>query len=158
MSDSLLVVVNGDLTEAREKYIAHQCNCTTKTSKGLAHSIFTKFPYANVYKNRESFGATEPGNIIVCGNGEDKRYVINMMAQITGGKPKKPETFEIRAEYFQQCLDQIKEIPNLESIAFPFNIGCGLAKGNWPVYEKMLSDFAEEVKVPVVLYKYEEQK
>ena len=158
MTDSPLVIVNGDLTEATEKYIAHQCNCTTKTAKGLAQAIFAKFPYANIYKDRARFGATEPGNIVVCGDGVEKRYVINMLAQISGGRPKKPETFEARAEYFQQCLDQIKEIPDLDSIAFPYNIGCGLAKGNWPLYEKMLADFAREVNIPVVLYKYEEKK
>ena len=155
MSIGNLKIVNGDLTEAKEKYIAHQCNCTTKSVKGLAVAVFGKFPYANIYKDRRAFGATEPGKIIVCGNGTTQRYVINMLAQYSGGRPKKPETYETRAQYFQQCLDQIKQIPDLESIAFPYNIGCGMAKGNWPRYQKMLSDFAAEVGVPVVLYRYE---
>lgn len=150
----MLQVVEGDLTEAREKFIAHQCNCTTKSVKGLAKTIFEKFPYSNVYSNRKKHNATEPGHIIVCGDGQENRYVINMMAQLTGGKPRYPETYEKRKEYFKACLDQISEISDLESIAFPYLIGCGLAGGKWDEYEAILKGFADKVKVPVVLYKY----
>ncbi|EAX95260.1 hypothetical protein TVAG_149800 [Trichomonas vaginalis G3] len=154
----MLSIVEEDITEAKEKYIVHQCNCITKYAKGLAKQIFDKFPYSNVYKNRERYSANIPGAIIVCGNGTDQRYVINLIGQFSAGKPTKSDTIENREGYFQSCLSEIAKIDNLESIAFPYRIGCGLAGGNWESYEKMLRNFAEEVKVPVVLYKFEEKK
>ena len=154
MSTGNLKIVEGDLTEAKEKYIAHQCNCQSNNAKGIAKTIFDKFPFSNIYSEREKYGANEPGKIIICGNGKNERYVINMMGQISPGKPKFPETFDKRIDFFKQCLDEIAKIKNLTSIAFPYNIGCGLAKGNWPIYQKMLEEFASFVKVPVVLYKF----
>lgn len=157
MSTENFSIVEGDLTTAKEKYIAHQCNCITKYAKGIAKTIFDKFPYSNIYTEREKYGATIPGKIIICGDGKQKRFIINMMGQVSPGKPKFPETNEKRAEYFKECLDEITKIKNLTSIAFPYNIGCGLAKGNWPIYQKMIEEFAATVKVPVVLYKFKQE-
>jgi hypothetical protein len=39
----------GDLLDATEQFIAHQCNCISQNAGGLAFYLFKKFPYANVY-------------------------------------------------------------------------------------------------------------
>lgn len=52
---------------------------------------------------------------------------------------------ESRKVYFEICLKLISQIPNLESIAFPYMIGCGLARGDWSSYLKMLENFESEV-------------
>ena len=36
-------------------------------------------------------------------------------------------------------------LPELESVAFPYGIGCGLAGGNWEEYQAMLEEFANMV-------------
>lgn len=149
----MLKIIKGDLLESKEQYIAQQTNCCSQSAIGLAYYLFQKFPYANTYKNR--FEKDVPGTIIICGNGLDKRYVINMNAQYTPGGPKyiSIDTYKIREVYFQQCLDQISKIENLESIAFPYLIGCGLARGNWNNYYNMLNDFAEtKSNIEVVIY------
>ena len=43
-------------------------------------------------------------------------------------------------------LKEIAELPELESVAFPYQIGCGLAGGDWKQYRAALEDFAERVK------------
>lgn len=150
----MLKIINGYLLEAKEKYIAHQANAVTNYCSGLAFYIFEKYPYSDIYKNR--FLADEPGSIKICGNGEEQRYVINMIAQYDPGPPKFQgrDTKENREKYFQQCLDQISKIENLESIAFPYLIGCGLAKGIWNNYLEMLTNFEDQLNnVDVVIYK-----
>ena len=143
----------GDLTEANEKYIVHQCNCTTKSAKGLAATIFRKFPYADVYNvigNRNDI----PGTIKVMGNGQKNRYVINLFGQIAGGKPKpNKESAEQRLQYFRAGLQKISEIQNLESVAFPYLIGCGLAGGDWNLYLNEIQNFANNVNAKVSIYK-----
>lgn len=145
-------IVEGNLLEAKEKYICHQCNCVTDRAKGLAQALFGKFPYANVYKQRSK--ESVPETIHVAGNGRDKRFIINMFAQYSPGKVKERETAEMRLKYFRECLAKIAEIPDLESLAFPFLIGCGLAGGDWNLYLEELEAFAKTVKVPVILYRY----
>ena len=152
----MIKIINGDLLEAKEKYILHQCNCITNNAGGLALYLFLKFPYADVYKDRTHNDTL--GTIKVCGNGKDQRYVINAFAQHYPG-PSKFQGIDVagnREIYFQQCLDQVCKIQNLESIAFPYLIGCGLAKGKWENYIRMIADFSNldcTKDVSVVIYK-----
>ena len=54
---------------------------------------------------------------------------------------------------------KIAKIPNLESIAFPWRIGCGLAGGNWEWYLGTLKNFADHVEekqgAKVIIYRRE---
>lgn len=147
------MIVQGSLLTSRCKYIAHQCNCISQNALGLAQNIFEKFPYSNVYKGRGVHKST-PGTISIHGNGNDERYVINMFSQFYPGKPKPPrDSKEKRLEWFENCLKDISEIPNLTSIGFPYKIGCGLAQGNWDKYLKKLEEFQKRTDAWVVIYK-----
>lgn len=156
-----LKLINGDLFASKEKYIAHQCNCVTQKAAHLAKSMFDRFPYANIYKER-ILPWTPPvgmqmGDIIVRGNGEDQRFVINMLAQYYPGSPKYSDSsrdgFIARKNAFQECLNKISEIPELTSIGLPFGIGCGAAGGDWLIYRKMIKNFSEKADADVVIYK-----
>ena len=60
--------------------------------------------------------------------------------------------------YFKQCLNRISYIDNLESIGFPYGMGCRLAGGNQTDYTEILEKFAEHVakkNVKVLWYKYD---
>lgn len=161
----MLKTIEDDLFTADAKYLVHQVNCISKRSAHLAKAVFSRYPYADIYSNRD--GPSIPGTIIVCGNGLDQRYVINLLGQYYPGKPKYPDSskdgFEARKRYFYQGLWQISKIPNLESIALPFGIGCGAAGGNWEEYLNIITKFADylenrkENKVDVLLYKFDEE-
>lgn len=144
----MIQIVTGDILNSKEKYIAHQCNCLTQNSAGAALAIFTKFPHSNTYSNRVD--PDKLTSIKIMGNGEDQRYVINMFAQYYPGKPKYPNSSldgqVVREKYFHQCLLRVSKIPNLESIAFPWRIGCNLGGGVWEHYLGTLTNFANHVK------------
>jgi hypothetical protein len=144
----MIEIVTGDIFDAKEKYLCHQCNCVTNRSAHMAKDVFTKYPYADIYTAR-----TEPdkaGTIIVCGNGQDQRFVINLLGQHYPGKPKYPESkldgTLVREKYFHQCLLRIAKISNLESLAFPWKIGCGAANGDWNHYLGTLTNFANYIE------------
>lgn len=164
----MIEIVQGDLLEATEKYIAHQCNCLTQNSAGTAKAIFDKYPYANTYACRErqpdgdTLNKGVPATIDIIGNGQDQRYVINMYAQYYPGKPKFPKSSldgsGVRLDYFYKCLLRVAKIPNLESIAFPWRIGCNLGGGSWEHYLGTLTNFANyvgEKDVKVRVYRRE---
>jgi hypothetical protein len=125
----------------------------TPRAKGLAKVIFGKFPWSDNYARRKG-SPSNPGTIEINGNGMDQRFVINMFAQYTPGKPSRKESQAQRLEYFRSCLAAVKAIPDLGSVAFPFNIGCGMAGGKWDDYKRELNMFANDVRVPVVLYRF----
>ena len=157
-----LEVISGNLLDSDAQYIAHQCNCITTHSAGMAKTIFDFYPYANVYATRcdsDNWKNTrdKPGTIDIRGDGENQRYVINMFAQIFPGHTKFPDSSAdgtvAREKYFRKCLVSILKIPDLYSIAFPYGIGCNIAGGNWDIYLKMLEGFSTYVSGPVLLYR-----
>tara|TARA_R110000868_G_scaffold75946_3_gene218795 strand:+ start:12875 stop:13357 length:483 start_codon:yes stop_codon:yes gene_type:complete len=157
----MIEIINGDLLSANAQYIAHACNCVTRTSAFFAKDLFNKYPYADIYSGR--FSADKPGNIIIKGNGEDERFIIGLLSQFYPGKPNFPDStldgIRIREKYFYHCLLRIAKIENLNSIAFNWRIGCGAAGGNWEHYLGMLTNFAQYVKstqnTKVFIYKRE---
>lgn len=157
----MIQTINTSLLNATTKYIAHQCNCITPHSAGLAKSIFDRFPYSNTYKLREDGIRSSQGTIDVLGNGDSERYIINMYIQYYPGKPYLRNTYDSyskRLEYFKKCLAKITKIPNLESIGFAKGMGCKLAGGNEQDYSKILEEFSGMVSlmnVKVFWYNYD---
>lgn len=157
----MIEIVTGDLFEAKEKYIVHQCNCVTNRAAHLAKDVFGKYPYADIYSARTTHDS--PGSIIIRGNGQDQRYVVAILGQYYPGKPKYPHSdldgTNIREKYFYHGLLRLAKIPDLESVAFPWRIGCGAAGGNWERYLGKLTNFAHYVhdkyNTKVVIYRRE---
>jgi O-acetyl-ADP-ribose deacetylase (regulator of RNase III) len=149
-------LIEGDLLDCDAQYIAHQCNCTSKSSSGLAKAIFEKFPYADIYKDRYSENPFwhKPGELYIRGE-VNQRLVINMTSQVLPGGPGKlfevapgmstQETTETREKLFLICLKKIKAIPGIKSVAFPYKVGSGLAGGDWNRYHEVLNRFATQL-------------
>lgn len=152
--------VKGDLLTHPCDLIIHQCNCLTTTPHGLAADIFKLYPETNLYSKRRSLDhknlAIEEDRGVV-----GKTVIVGMVAAIMGqwrpGKcgsryrhsyPEHPdvETPQRRVMWFQQGLSdlekQLKQMPEVKIVAFPYRIGCGLAGGDWEMYLAMIADFA----------------
>jgi O-acetyl-ADP-ribose deacetylase (regulator of RNase III) len=146
---------HGDLLQSEAKFIVHQCN-SHGVAGGLAGVINRQFPHADIIRNPPGLpGLAEtnhpkyPGNIIIKGNDNGKRLVICLMGQFYPGGPAQAGSFddaEHRARWFGEALGKMEQIPDLESVAFPFQIGCGIAGGNWVAYRKLIADFAQRVQ------------
>lgn len=138
--------IDGDILDIDIQYIAHQCNCCSQKTAGLARQIFDKFPWSDV-----TVLDTETrrlGNIFIAGDGYDKRYVIDMFAQYYPGRsyPDGKDSENERKKNFLLCLKKISGIKNMKSIAFPNGIGCGLAGGDWDWYKYAINIFANEIR------------
>jgi O-acetyl-ADP-ribose deacetylase (regulator of RNase III) len=157
----MIEIITGDLLEAKEKYIAHITNCvSTGGAIGIAKSIFDKYPYANCYSTRLEH--SKSGTIDIRGNGKNNRYIINMHAIVYPGRSKYPlstlDGLAARRKYFYRALLRVASLPDLESIAFPWRIGCNLGGGDWEHYLGTLTNFAQyvgEKDVKVRVYRRE---
>lgn len=144
----------GNILDAEEEYIIHQCNCVTVEAAGLAFFLFKKYPYANDYARRRFTQKMDtPGTIKIHGDNM-KRKVINAFSQFLPGGPNmgNKDSENQRESYFQSCLEEILKIEDLKSIAFPYTIGCGIAGGNWDHYLKMIEEFSKRTPATVVIY------
>jgi hypothetical protein len=143
----MLKIIDGDIFDAKEKYLLHQTNCITKRAAHLSKTVFENYPYADIYAGRTT--PDKPGTIIIRGNGLDERYVVNMLGQYYPGHPKYPDSdldgTIAREKYFYQCLLRVANIPDLISVAIPHRIGCGAGGGNWEVYLGTIKNFEKYV-------------
>ncbi len=140
----MLIEVEGDLLEFdKAQYIAHQCNCVSKGAGGIAFYIFEKYPHSDVYTRR-----TQPstvGSIEICGGTKEERGVINLFAQYYpgGSSDHSNDTPELRIKWMKQCLAKIyNNRDKIKSIAFPFQMGCGIAGGDWNIYKELIKKLA----------------
>jgi uracil-DNA glycosylase len=143
MSKNLEYVYDFDICESDVQIIAQQNNCTGRNAKGLAQALIEKFPEADFYSDRES--PSKPGTIELKKVGKGK-WVCAMYAQRNPGNSNesKNDSSDQRLEWFKECLKRVGKIKNIKSVAFPYNIGCGLAGGDWGKYHPLLITFAKE--------------
>lgn len=137
--------VEGDILDATEQYIAHQTNCRSRGAAGLARSIFERFPHANIYQQRAP-NKSVPGTCDISGDGIKERFVIHMHAQRFPGGPNygnpiESDTMIDRLSWFRSCLSHMSQHLDIQSIAFPMGIGCGLACGTWSYYRQEIETF-----------------
>lgn len=168
MEKRMKIILNSDLLSVTDGIIIHQCNTTTKTTKGLAKLIFKKFPYASQEVGKEI------GSISVFGfdrHVQDYRHyghvcdgiacykphmpiIVNMYAQIKPGKNHKNK--EDRLTYFKMCLDKLAEYckdQKITNVNVPYKIGCGLAGGEWFKYKAMLQEFESSHDININIHK-----
>ena len=142
-----------NILETSYQYIAHQTNCVSTNYAGLAKFLFDKYPFAKTSAQRTN--QAKLGDIDICSDGINNRYIINMYAQYYPGESKYSngiDTNVLRQEAFNHCLDEISLIKNLKEIAFPYFIGCGLAGGNFELYNSYIENFEKKLPNVQVFY------
>ena len=60
--------------------------------------------------------------------------------------PPYTDTRENRIRWFVHCLKQLKAL-NIKSVGLPYQIGCGLAGGDWTTYFEIIQEFARESNI-----------
>lgn len=151
MAGSNVKTITDDILNATEDYIVQQCCCTAVKPAGLSKAIADKFN-VNPYINRrpmkkggntaiEEDRAT-PGSCIILG----ERKIACLFGQYAQGKPGANEVADgakDRRVYFSAAfMDLLTQIPPDASLAIPYKIGCGLAGGNWDLYERLINKIA----------------
>jgi hypothetical protein len=138
--------------------LAHQVNADPrKKPGGLAKDLTKLYKFANLHKE----GAEGPqddllGTARIDTAPSDPKgphgqktatTIVSIYGQRYGGKPGgERDSSAAREEYFKNGLDDIKrQVPDLESIAFPEKIGCGIGGGHWPTYQNMILEFANDM-------------
>jgi len=46
-------VVVGDIVDCDQRFIIQQCNCVSKSARGLSETLARRFPHGNAYTNRD---------------------------------------------------------------------------------------------------------
>ncbi len=167
-------IIKGNIIHADADYIIQQCNCLTVRSHGLAKTLEDAFPHANLYGRRRSVGNRNlaiPEDRSLPGTGTILAGAPNIVCLFGQWRPGRTnasywnsypesspiETEEQRIIWFKSALFAFGDYliqNNLinAKMAMPYNIGCGLAGGDWTIYSKIIGQFIDTYKVNLTIY------
>ena len=129
-----LTYVTGDLLQHPADYVLHQANCQGVMGAGLAKQIRDKHPELyTIYKRHCSTYA--PNELL--GKSFIYANVITVFGQLNYGYDKRIVYTDYDA--LRQAFTAIhNRLPITQTLAFPYNFGCGLANGNWDTVETLI--------------------
>jgi len=148
----MIKIVDGDILQASENIIAHQVNCMGVMGGGIAKQIREKYPnvfdqYRKFFVNNK-FTALGKCQIVKT---EDNKYIANLFGQNKYGRDKQYTDYDALKDSLFSLKVSAKD--HNMSIAIPFNIGCGLAGGDWDIVYKMIEEVFHDYDV--TLYRWE---
>ncbi|ETT41472.1 MULTISPECIES: macro domain-containing protein [unclassified Paenibacillus] len=144
-------LVNGDLLEASEDILGHQVNCQGVMGSGIAKILRDRYP--NLYPEYKKYcdQYTPDGLLGHCQLVQTgAKYTANLFGQLNYGRSKTRYTDYAALEQALTTLKTEAQAKGL-SVALPYNIGCGLANGEWSVVEEMIGKVFADYEV--TLYK-----
>lgn len=143
----MIRVVNGNILEANEDIIAHQVNCMGVMGAGLAKQVKYKYPnvfdkyiiYCNAFGDR----GVLMGQCLMIET-EDK-YIANLFGQYKFGTREKQTDYSA----LESSLKKLKYIAQEHSktVAIPYNLGCGLAGGDWSIVYQIIDNVFKDYDV-----------
>ncbi len=148
-----LIYKKGDILEATEDIICHQCNTEGIFGGGLAKQIASRYPkcelssitHVKTLKNKCDVVGTY--NFYFTNN--DKN-IVNCFTQ--------DKDFNTNYEAIKFVFNDILEYCSLfnHTIAIPYKYGCGIANGDWNIVRKLFEDLSNEYSVDIVVYQLED--
>jgi len=143
-----------DICDPSIEWRAHVTYTTSERSdsKGLA-AIIAKTFNDNYYEMKKADPKMyeHPGKIFITKTG-----VVNMNAIFNPGKPRLDANDDVKARegYLKSCLQELGEYmkkEGIKTIAMPWFMNCDLAGGDWSDTLKLITKFANEHNVYVLL-------
>ncbi|RKD26019.1 hypothetical protein BEP19_03590 [Ammoniphilus oxalaticus] len=160
----MIKVIPGDLLtalkEGKVNVIGHQSNCFTEMSGGIARQIKNQFPAAYEADRAVTLSPEERLGKISYWKDKDKA-IVNLYGQFHFEVGPRQTDYDALRSAMILMLQKINEWEKEDSafkavIGFPYQIGCGLAGGEWDIVEKIIEDvFVTEGKREVVLYQFQ---
>ena len=136
--------IKGDLLQAEQDIIVHQVNCQGKFGAGLAKQIADRYPKAR--REYQEYCATKVDVELMgdCLITETIDYdVANLFGQLyygSYGKFYKKHNRQTDYQMLEKALETLERISKDRTIAIPYGMGCGLAKGDWNIVENIIDD------------------
>lgn len=152
--------VVGNLLETTEcNVIVHQCNLFHTFGAGIAKAIKDKFPEAYEADKKTVHGsAGKLGTYSVAqiqkGTGSIQ-IIVNLYSQTGIGGQDRQTSYDAMVTGLTLLCKKLEE-GNARGksyvLGIPFQIGCGLANGSWPIVRAIIEDIFGKSPVQVLIY------
>lgn len=141
--------VNGNILEAKEKYIVHQVNCRNAMGSGLARQLYEKWPQVKAEYHAVTSVFSVPNDLLgMFYNvriGKDQ-FVVNVYGQLDYGRDESKVYTDYAA--LETAFTGMAEMLHGD-FAFPYGFGCGLANGDWDTVLGLITRCFEKKNVTI---------
>lgn len=144
--------VKGDVTKAKEKFIAHGCNCQGVMGSGVAMVVKQRWPGAFEKYTSDLAWNYSLGDCSFYET-EDGKYILNLLTQNKYGTGTRHVNYVAIINSLKHAID-IAELDydiSIDKVAIPM-IGAGLGGGDWNIIESLLQDFEKMYGIEFVVY------
>lgn len=147
----MITYKQGDLLTSGCDLICHQVNLNGFMGGGIALQIATKYPkceqaYSMICEKVKNLG----GQVFFFTSQNPK--IANCFSQ--------NEDFTTNYDWLKKCAKEIyntSKMLNYKTIGIPKNYGCGIARGNWSIVEKIFKDiFEKSDELELQIWEYKE--
>lgn len=149
-------VVEGNVLNCKEDIICHQTNCIGIMGGGVALQIRRMFPnvyeeYVKLCQQHKVHPSELLGQVQFC-NAPNGKVIANCFGQnSTSG-------LSVLTNYaaLEEALYTVSKFASSRklSVAIPYNIGCGIAGGDWSTVEEIINRLFGDSDIECTLYKY----
>ena len=151
----MIDIINGNILNCSENIIVHQTNCLGIMGGGIALQVKKLYPnvyneYSNLCKDYKENPSQLLGYTQFVKTPDD-RIIANCFGQLGIGATVQTHYMALAMSLASVYRKAIQE--NL-SVAIPYNIGCGLAGGDWNIVYKIIEDIFAKSSIKCVIYKY----
>lgn len=146
----MVKIVEGNILDAHEDVTCHQVNCMGIMGSGLAKQIRNKYPevfieyYAYCKRHEILEQMMGVAQHVKCYDG---KIIANLFGQFRYGTDRQYTDYAA----LECALRNMKQYAqsNQLSIAIPYQIGCGLAGGNWDIVNKIIEEVFNDYNVTI---------
>lgn len=148
----MITIIKGDLLKSDCDVIIHQANCFATMRSGIAKQIVAKYPQvAVVDKNfKVPIGSRNRLGTYSGFKTSNDVTIVNMYSQYNYGRGKLQTDYQAMEKAFVKIMLEV----NGKKVGLPYQIGCGLAGGDWEIVYNLLEKVSNELGRDIYLYKF----
>lgn len=154
----MITEVVGNLLDTDKcSVIVHQANLFHTFGAGIAKAIKDKFPEAYEADKRTQHGdlgklGTYSAAKITDSKGTSIKFVANLYSQEGVGGQDRQTSYDAMVMGLEKLKQRLEMRSDSPTLGIPFQLGCGLANGNWTIVRAIIESIFATSKVPVFIY------
>lgn len=148
----------GDILKSNADFIIHQTNCLGKMGAGLAFKIAKFCPshysdYVHLCDNHKDNPKELLGKYLITYNNMGivmegtKNNIVALFGQLGYGRDKQYTDYAALEKAFGSFINNLEKskkeynYTEIETVAIPYKLGCGLGGGDWSVVENIIKKY-----------------
>lgn len=154
----MITEIVGNLLETDKcQVIVHQANLFHTFGAGIARAIRDKFPEAFAADEATSHGETSKLGTYSVGKitnprGTSIKFIVNLYSQNGIGGQDRQTSYDAMVVGLTKLRDRLEARRDTLTLGIPFQLGCGLANGNWTIVRAIIESIFATSRIPVIIY------